>query len=295
MSKQHLILGGSSFVGRRLYQRLGAERAIATFNNNPFDGGVHFDSVSMDLADIVPDPAHIDHAILLLGDTQPDSCVADRERSHLANVVSIKHIIDRLKEWNIRPVFTSSEFIFDGEAGDYTESDEATPILLYGEQKLAVEKYIQDKTDDYAILRLAKIFGDDLDDGTLFSGLVAAAYSETAMRIASDQRFSPVHVDDVCDAILAACEGKLNGVYHVGGPQGLSRLECLHLAINAARRHAKIDVSIETCSIHDFDLPEKRPLDVSMKPDKLVAEMGTRLRTAEESCAIIADAMFAGK
>jgi dTDP-4-dehydrorhamnose reductase len=289
MTKRHLILGGSSFVGRRLYKRLGPARALITFNANPVADGIRFDSTSMGLSDIVPDPDAIDQAILLLGDTQPDSCVADRERSHLVNVEGIKRVINQLNDWGIRPVFTSSEFVFDGAKGEYMESDAPNPILLYGEQKLEIERYLDKTTDDFAVLRLAKVYGDDPDDGTLFGGLMKTARAGGEALVASDQRFSPVYVGDVCDAILAAVDGILQGVYHVAGSEALTRLECMETAITALERHHPIDLTIETCSIHDFDLPEKRPVDVSMKPDKFVAETGMALRTATESCRILAE------
>lgn len=291
MTKRHLILGGSSFVGRHLYRRLGPDRALTTYNANPVADGIRFDSTSMALAEIVPDPDAVDRAILLLGDTRPDSCVADRERSRRVNVEGIKRVIDQLREWGIRPVFTSSELVFDGTKGEYVESDPPNPILLYGEQKLEIERYLEKTTDDFAVLRLAKVYGDVAGDGTLFDGLMKTARAGGSARIAADQRFSPVYVGDVCDAIMAAADGDLRGVYHVAGPEPLTRLECLRTVIEALERRGPIDLMIETCSIHDFGLPEKRPVDVSMKPDRLLAETGLRLRTARESCRILAESL----
>ena len=66
-----LILGGSSFVGRHLFKRLGPGRAIATFNKTPITGGVRFDSLSMRLADIIDDPGDVTETVILLGDTNP--------------------------------------------------------------------------------------------------------------------------------------------------------------------------------------------------------------------------------
>ena len=68
-------------------------------------------------------------------------------------------------------------------------------------------------------------------------------------------------------------------------------LNIVRTAIEALERRGPVQLTIETCSIHDFDLPEKRPVDVSMKPDRPFAETGLRLRTAGESCRILAESL----
>jgi len=83
--------------------------------------------------------------------------VENLEKSKALNVDSIKRILNRLKEWEIKPIFASSEFVFDGKKGNYKETDEVNPILLYGKQKVAIEDYIQSQFKDYLIFRLAKV------------------------------------------------------------------------------------------------------------------------------------------
>lgn len=281
--KRILILGGSSFVGRHLFARLGADRAIATYNASAKPGMVRFDSTTMDLAELVS-PKTISHAVLLLGDTKPDSCFADPARSRALNVDSIARVIERLNQWGVPVIFTSSEFVFDGDKGDYVETDPAEPILLYGAQKLEVERIVERTCRDWVTLRLAKIYGEDPTDGTLFTGWLRELTRIKSMKCAYDQRFSPVHVDDVCDAIMAGVEGKLSGLYHCAGPEGLNRTELLELLLTAVRVHRPVDLEVTACSIRDFPLPEKRPLDVSMRPDKLVRDSGLILRHPEDVC-----------
>lgn len=287
MTKKILILGGSSFVGRHLIARLGSERTIATYNASARPGMVRFDSTTMDLGDIVS-PGTISHAVLLLGDTKPDSCVADPARSRAVNVDAITRIIDRLNDWGIPFTFTSSEFVFDGDKGDYVETDEARPILLYGAQKLDVERYVEATAKHWVTLRLAKVYGEEKGDSTLFTAWADTLSKPARISCAADQRFSPVFVGDVCDAILASVAGKLSGLYHCSGPAGMNQLELLELLVAELRLRRPVDLEITPCSIHDFDLPEKRPLDVSMRPDRLTADAGLALRHPAEACRRIA-------
>ena len=84
-----------------------------------------------------------------------------RKRSYAINVQSTRRVIDDLVELGIKPVFTSSEYVFDGEQGNYVEDDPAIPSTVYGSQKLQIEQYLTDRCVDYAVLRLAKVYGSD--------------------------------------------------------------------------------------------------------------------------------------
>lgn len=283
-----LILGASSFIGRHLFARMGPRRAIGTYNATPIDGGVKFNALTMRISAILDEPESISHAVILMGDTEPDSCIADADRSRKLNVESIRSVIDQLAELGIKPVFTSSEYVFDGTKGDYVETDPASPILLYGAQKRDIERYLEGLGISWTILRFAKVFGDDPDDQTLFTGWIEALRGTKEIRCASDQMFSPVYIADIVEAIMRATEQNFDGLYHVSGNRRFRRIELLEMLLKALRRYRAMDVTVLPCSIHDFDLPEKRPADVSMNADKLIATSGIILSDIEEMCVKIA-------
>lgn len=285
-----LILGASSYVGRHLFARLGLDKAMATYCNTPLKHGVRFDSLTMHITDLVKTFGSVTHAVILLGDTRPDSCFADPAKSHGLNVDSTTAVIDELLELGITPVFTSSEFVFDGKRGGYTETDPPNPILLYGRQKLEVERHLEASKADFAILRLAKVYGLAPGDGTFFTGLLEAVRTRESIRCAADQRFSPIFVGDVVESILGVIDRALTGTFHAAGPAGMSRLEFLEMMVAETRRHRPVDISIEPCGIDDFSLPEDRPHDVTMRPDKLVAATGIELMRPEDACRTICEA-----
>ena len=292
-SKRILILGASSYVGGHLFRSLGSSRALATYNSTPINGGVRYNSLNMKLADIIDQPDDFSHAVILLGDTQPDSCFSDKDRSDALNIESVISVFGQLVALNIKPVFTSSEFVFDGDKGNYIETDGAGPILLYGHQKLAAEKYLEGMYIPYSILRLAKVFGETLGDNTLFTGWLNNIKPDSNLKCATDQAFSPVFVGDVVKALNAAVDQDIEGTFHLSGNQRFTRLELLEmLLIQMKAFMEKSDINIERCSIHDFNLPEKRPLDVSMIADKLVAETGLQFVDIEQKCSQIAAKHF---
>lgn len=289
-----LLLGASSYVGRELFAALGPQRAIATYRSRPIPGGVYFDSLWMSVGDLLTDTPDVSHAVILLGDTDPESCAADRVVSHALNVESITRVIDELVVRRIKPIFISSEFVFDGCKGNYVESDPVNPILTYGRQKVTVEQYLQRVADAYAIVRLAKVFGSQPGDGTLFTAWLDAIERGGVIRCARDQIFSPIHVADVAAALIGLLEHDCCGVFHLAGHEAYRRLDLLETLLAKLPEGAG-GVEVVACSIHDFDLRERRPEDVSMVPDKLVAATGVHIRQVARLCEeIVAAAQWEG-
>ena len=288
VDKKLLILGGSGFVGRGLLRALPPSGRVATFCSHAVTGGLRFDVTRQRLRDLDLDLRQFGAAVMLLGESNPDVCINDPRGSEALNVDACRQLADDLSEAGLRIVYTSSEFVFDGERGGYGEADKPSPILLYGEQKASMERHIAGLNVPHAILRLAKVYGDEPGDGTLFANWSDEIQRGRALRAASDQRFSPVHVDDAVDAIIAAANGTLEGVVHVAGPDALSRLDCLEKLVAEARAVRPDTPRPEVCSIQDFDLPERRPLDVSMNIEKLIAQGGIMPRSVDETCWLLA-------
>ena len=125
-----LILGASSYIGRKLFHALGTSQAIGTHYSNPAPGTVFFDATGGAIADILSGVPGVSHAFIIFAEADIDACKADIKRSHMINVRSAKLVIDQLLEKGIKPIFTSSEYVFDGELGNFSEEDTANPATV---------------------------------------------------------------------------------------------------------------------------------------------------------------------
>lgn len=282
---RYLILGTSKNVGTQLFRVLGPERSVATYCSNPIPDGVFFNALEMNIGSLLDRYPSISSAAILYGETDPDKCFRDPQWSHALNVESIKNVIDGLRSRHIHILFMSSQFVFDGVKGDYSEDDTPNPILLYGRQKVEIENYLAETNSNYVVLRLSKAVGDMPGDGTLFPNWIDAVIAgRPTIRCATDQKLSPILKADVVEGIVRAMDRKLQGVFHLSGPRGYPRIELLNLVLDELRNYLPVHTNIERCSIHDFDLPEQRPVDVSMKSDKLVAATGLEITDMETVC-----------
>lgn len=292
--KKVLILGASSFIGRNLFLRLGVQRALGTYCKHPVEHGVYFDALNMRLSDIVNDPRAFSHAVILLGDTSPDSCAKDIQRSRYLNVARIQEIIDQLKAFGIIPVFTSTEVVFDGEKGNYIETDSVNPLLAYGSQKVEIEQYLKNSGGKFIIVRLGRVFGSRRDDGTIFTNWLKQLDNSPMIRCASDHIFSPLHVDEVGAGLIRLIEEDCKGIYHLSGRQALSRIDMLKLIIKYYRRFLRVKSEIVECRLRDFDVLEQRPLNVSMIPEKIINDTGIKIEPLDVWCGRITTDWFKG-
>ncbi len=279
-----LILTGSSFIGSHIHKHLGTEKVVVTYNRRPIETGLHFDALKMDISDIITDPKSISHAIILLGDTSPESCVADINRSQALNVKSIQRILLQLKKWSIKPVFTSTEVVFDGKKGAYIESDSVNPILTYARQKVEVESFIKELFEDYLIIRLALVYGSCFGDGTILSGWAEAVENGAPISCATDYICSPIHVEDAASSVLSLIQLNCKGIYHLAGTEHFSRCNLLDMLLEEMGSHSIEIPPIRRCSINEFNVAEFRPLDVSMNPEKVIRDTGIVPRKIEDAC-----------
>ena len=155
---------------------------------------------------------------------------------------------------------------------------------------MEIESYIRGNFADYIILRLATVLGVQRGDGTLLTSWLDSIERGETSPCASDFVNSPVSVDDVVKSIDRLIQLGSTGTFHVASSKPVSRLE-LYRTLLGSIPADKIPGGSEPkeCSIHDFDLPERRPNDVSMRPDKLINELGFRMTTVESICSSVVE------
>ncbi|MBF0295816.1 MAG: sugar nucleotide-binding protein [Magnetococcales bacterium] len=284
--KKFLIIGGSGYIGRHLFEHLGPERAVATWYSRPFPGGVRFDPAGMGLQDLAPDPGQFSHAFILHGMTRVNDCVQDPATSERVNVREILGLLDACATYGIKPIFTSSDLVFDGRRGLYAETDPPNPLVRYGQQKRIIEKRLAE-SELACVVRLPKVYSAAHDGVSLFSVWWGALTANQPIRCAHDRIFSPIDVTDVVVGLTAIATRNLSGIFHLCGPQALSIMELYRLFQHRLPTGLR-EIEPAPCSINGLGFPETWPLDISMDPGHVIQTTGLRPRNP----ASVADDFF---
>lgn len=281
------IIGASGFVGRHLFKKY---REI-----HPDTVGTSFSQPSLDLRRFdlrCPDLAALnlpDHGVraVLITSAKPNIgyCEKNRDEAYAVNVRGMIELIRQTAKLGLQPIFLSTDYVFDGRTGHYDDRARTNPSTEYGKQKQAVENEIPRLTDNYLILRLSKIYSTQKGDGTLLDELAGSLVAGKEVRAATDQVFSPTHVDDLVNAIVAIQDHGLRGTINVCSPESRSRYE---VAVSLARAMEIPVEKVAAVSLHDLPGMSDRPLNTSMGCPRLANEIGQTFTPLEAGVKSIA-------
>lgn len=285
LNPKYLIVGASGYLGRSLHNILGKENVVATFRTQPIQGAIHFDAYHDQLkTKILNNNKGIQVAYLLFGETKIDVCAEQRTEANNINIIAYKRAIDDLIEAGIKPIFASSDAVYDGSHGDWRETDPTNPILTYGKQKVAIEQYLKDRCENSVIVRLAKLIGQDLNSKNMLYQWVRQTEQRQIIRCANDTNFSPIDVEDAAQSLIQIAEGNNSGIFNVGGIDNISRISLLNSLISELQKAIDIKFNIIECSIRDFNFLEPRPLNLAMNSNKLIKAINFRSKGVREIC-----------
>jgi len=263
-----LIIGASGKIGRYLLE-FGNINYVYTYNKRKIHKGIHFDITKNNLNRLCK-KFSVNKIVLLSGISDPSECYKNKKYSNLINVTKTKKIIDCMIKKNIYFIFFSTEFIFSGNKGNYSEIALAKPNQLYGKQKYLIEKYIKKRTKNFSILRIAKTYGDKLNENTLISNFISSLKKgKREFKVATDQKCNPLYVMDLKKIIKLFLEKEIKGVFNVGGPEQLSRYECIEKIIKQFKNKNMNKIILKKSRLKNFKFLDKRPLNITMNINKI--------------------------
>jgi len=258
---KNLIVGGSSKIGKGL--SFTNSECVNTYFTNKIEGGIYLDLTK----EITPqiDLDKFDNIIILSSVTDPKKCEEDRDYSNLLNVISTKNLINICAKKKKKVIFFSSDYVFDGKKGKYTEKDTPNPINLYGEQKFEIEKYIHKNLEDFSILRIAKTYFEDLQTPCFLKNIYEQVKKNQFEIYCIDQQlFSPICLTDISEILNKIIELKIP-ILHVGGPKIFDRKEIIKLVMKKLNKDLEINFIkkdiVEAESM--FNWPTDVSLDIS--------------------------------
>ena len=173
-------------------------------------------------------------------------------------------------------VHISTDYVFDGEAGPYSEDEPVKPLSVYGVTKLESENLVLSASPKSLIARTMTLWGRGKGAKTSFVDFVRDSLKAgKQIKIVTDQYGNPTLAEDLALGIWKLVEGGRRGVYHVVGSEWNSRYEWAQ----GIADHYGLDKSlIQSCLTADLKQAARRPLKSGLRIDKLVRDTGFRPR-----------------
>lgn len=257
-----LIVGASGFLGKHLsnaFSDLGSD-VMGTSQKYDMPGYIQFSLGTDPVEKLVPYISKADIVILAAAITDISYIDRNPNESSKVNVLASRDLVKEVVKLGKRIIFISSDNVFTGDSGRYSDSDTPVPVSLYGQQKLTIEQEIISLSNNYAIVRLAKLIGFDKTDGSVLNDIAAQLTHSQEVNAASDLIFNPTSVLDAAKAICQLSRSEKSGVFNFCNPEIWNRYA---LTISMAESMPS-DKKINKISFSDLKIKGKRPLNTTM-------------------------------
>ncbi len=288
--KRVLICGSNGLLGQRLALMLGERTEYEVLNTSHhrsfvFDDRL-FDYTQLDLVrkgdvkslissfqpDVVMNAAAM---------TNVDWCENHREEAWNVNVVGVEHLVEAARKVGAKLIHISTDYVFDGKTGNYSEEDKPNPINYYGKTKLAGENAIRIADVDHAILRTIVVYGSGINVKKNFAlWVIDSLGSGSPIRCVTDQVGNPTHVSDLALAMIKIAELGKSGIFHICGKEQVSRYD---FAVRIAEVFGFDRALIQPVLTSDLVQRAARPRRTNFVTLKAETELGFRPMSLQEA------------
>lgn len=285
-----LVLGGSGLIGKSLL-KLNNEKfnIIATYNKNQ----INMSKISSVKCSLPTDFNKLENTIIAekpnvivntMGYSNIDFCEINKEDSHQLHVKITEKIAKLATTYNIKTIFLSSDYVFDGKKGNYNESDLPNPINHYGKTKLEAEKIIL-KQPQNVVLRTSVIYDWDFRV-RFFKYVIDNLKNQKEIETTYDVFNSVTLVDSLIQSIFLAIKKDVSGLFHVVDSTCVNRFEFAKSIAEIFNLDRRL---IKKISIEDIDVIAKRPKNACLNNSKAKKDLGIKFKTLEEGIKQVLD------
>ncbi len=201
--------------------------------------------------------------------TNVDGCELEPERAHEINVNGTANLLEPFEG---KFIFLSTDYVFDGANGPYSEADDVNPINTYGKTKLAAEEAVKAGASDWLILRTNVIWNIGGNYKASFADWLVEQLSQgKQVNIVTDQWNNPTQTGDLGRVINELLKQDGQGLYHYGSSEILNRYDFARLIANIYDLDEKLIKPIKT---EELNQPAQRPLKSGLKTEKIERDFG---------------------
>ena len=277
-----MVFGANGLVGQKLikemnssYEIIAVSKGAKTFNGEQ--------KIKYYRADIT-DSARINE---LLREIQPgvvvnaaaytdvDGCEANKEKCWKVNVEGVENITRVARLINSKLIHISTDYVFDGKNGPYSEEYQPSPTTYYGKAKLASENVVIGSKVRYAIIRTNVIYGKAYPAKASFVRWVTDELSAgRKINVVNDQFNNPTFANDLAACILRIIQLDAEGLYNYAGADYVNRFEFAQMIAEKFGHSPNLIFPINT---KDLGQIAKRPKNGGLRTEKARDRLGLKI------------------
>ena len=279
-----LVLGGSGLIGNALLKNSKNEFDILTtfYKNHISIKNVRSFQYSFpnDLNNLreLLEKEKPDVLVNTMGYSNIDFCELNKSDTEMLHVEFTEKICKLCENIGTKQIFLSSDYVFDGEKGNYSEDDVPNPVNYYGLSKLKAEQLIL-KNPINTVIRTSVIYDWDYR-ARFFNSVIKNLQNNQEVNATTDVYNSVTFLDNLVESIFKVITLNQNGIFHVVDSACVNRFEFAEMIAKIFRLDKNL---IKTVSVQDEPKNiAKRPKNACLNNSKAKKELGLNFNTIEE-------------
>lgn len=210
--------------------------------------------------------------------TAVDNCESNFTDAYAVNALGPKNLAIACNKNNIPLIHISTDYVFDGnKKTPLIEEDKPEPKTVYGKTKLEGERFIQEYTKKYFILRTAWLYG--IHGKNFVMTMLNLAKKNNEIKVVHDQIGSPTYSKDLSEAISELLKSDRYGIYHVTNKGEVSWYDFAKKIFELRN----IEINVKPCTTEEFPRPAPRPHYSVLNNQKWINNGFTPLRNYDEA------------
>src|ERR1039458_3889036 len=260
VGRHSLVVGASGQVGTQVLRILPSASVVPTSQRAEKPGWTALDlaTVSEAEADELFRSFEIAAVYCIGGMTNVDGCESTFELARRINCEGPAILAAAAAEHGARFIYFSTDYVFNGRNGPYAEDSPKDPICAYGKSKWLGELAVQDAHPAALVIRTTGVYGPDPNGQNFLYSLRKGLAGKRPFRVPDDQISTPTYNLDLAAAVVALAESGAQGVFHVTGPDLVSRLEFARRAAAVMGLDAANLAGVSTAELAQVAAPPPR-------------------------------------
>ena len=203
--------------------------------------------------------------------TNVDYCEGHKEEAWKVNVEGTRNLAESTNSCKF--IYISTDYVFDGRSGPYTEDSLPNPVNYYGKTKLEGEK-VASLTQDWIIARTTWIFDFSPDTKNFVCRLADSLKKGRIVKVPNDQIANPTLSRNLAAVILKLIQLNFSGIINISGS---TRIDKYGFAC-AVARHFSLDASlINGVNSAELGQTAQRPKNAGFRLEKIEGILGERM------------------
>jgi len=271
-----IITGASGLLGSKLIELAKKDYTVIPLHKTK---PLHSNSLKLDITDTTEvlnlfNELKPDVVIHTASETNVDKCETEKEHAWKTNVEGTRNLALACSQASAKLVYISTDYVFDGEKGRYTEEDKPNPINYYGVTKLEGENQVTQNCKHYTILRTSVLYGWHPWKQNFATWTINQLKQNKEITVVKDHYNTPTLADNLAEIAIEAVQKDLQGLYHASGSERISRYEFTRKIAKTFQLNTNLIKPIKMSQLTVWIA--KRPGDSSLNTEKIQKQLKTK-------------------